>query len=146
MDQQSNGINIIIQGVTITVLYFFFEENHITVTSNTTSSGLNKLRRHNPNDTHTNKNPMPSPNNTTNPPAQPTTNQPLQPFDNPPVQPTNDPAIPLESNKGKNDEGEGTSNKRFQTNALIMLHYVCMHLLNFILYNYASHFYIFIRL
>ena len=58
---------------------------------------------------------MPSPNNATNPPAQPPTNQPPQSTDNPPVQPTNDPTVPQESNKRKNDEGEETSSKRFQT-------------------------------
>ena len=115
MDQQSNDINIIIQGVTNTVLYFILEENCISVTTNPANSGSNQLRKHNPNNTHINDNPMPSPNNATNPPAQPPTNQPPQSTDNPPVQPTNDPTVPQESNKRKNDEGEETSSKRFQT-------------------------------
>ena len=112
MDRQSNGINIIIQGVSNTVLYFILEENCISVTTNPTSSSSNQLRRHNPNNTHENENPIPSPNNVNNSPA---TNQPSQPTDNPPVQPTNDPIVPQESNKRKNDEAEGTSSKRFQT-------------------------------
>ena len=115
MDQQSNGINIIIQGVTNTVLYFILEENYISVTINPANSGSNQLQRHNLNNTHINENSMPSPNNATNPPAQPLTNQPPQSTDNPPAQPANDPTVPQESNKRKNDEGEETSIKRFQT-------------------------------
>ena len=85
MDQQSNGINIIIQGDTNTVLYFIHEENCIYVTTNPASSGSNQLRRHNPNNAPVNENSMSSPNNATNPPTQPPTNQPPQPTDNPPV-------------------------------------------------------------
>ena len=58
---------------------------------------------------------MPSSNNAINLPAQPPINQPPQLTDNPPVQPTNDLTVPQESNKRKNDEGEGTSSKHFQT-------------------------------
>ena len=115
MDQQSNGINIIIQGVTNTVLYFILEENCISVTINPANSDLYQLRRHYPNNTHINENSMSSPNNATNPLAQPPTNQPPQFTDNPPVQPNNDPTVPQESNKRKNDDGEETSNKSFQT-------------------------------
>ena len=115
MNQQSNSINIIIQSVTNTILYFILEENRITVTTNQANSCLNQLQRHTSNNTHANENPMPSPNNTANPPAQPTTNQPLQRTDNPPVQPTNNHTVPLECSKRKNNKDEEASSKHFRT-------------------------------
>ena len=76
MDQQSNGISIVIQGVSKTFLYFILEHNFIPFTTNSTRTDLNQLR-------HTN------PNNTNGPPVPPTLNSHIRPTNNPVVPPTN---------------------------------------------------------
>ena len=49
MNQQSNGINIVIQGVFNTFLYFIIEHNFIAFTTNPVRINLNHLRQYNPN-------------------------------------------------------------------------------------------------
>ena len=130
MDQQSNGINIVIQGVSNSFLYFIIEHNSIPFTTNLARTDLNQLRHNNPN--NTNGPPVPPTRNshiqpTYYPLVPPTNIQPVPPTNNSSTQPTNkNPTTATEnkhtsSNKRiKNDEGE-LDNEHCKTNNQLLL-------------------------
>ena len=125
MDQQSNGVNIIIQGVSNTFLYFIIEHNSIPFTTNPARTDLNQLRHNNPN--NTNGPPVPPTRNsyvrpTNNPPVPPINIPPVRPTNNSSTQPTNNAPTttaenkPSPSNKRTKDDEGGTSTKRCKIN------------------------------
>lgn len=101
MDQQSNGINIVLHNVSVSGIYFWIERNNVPFTTNPARGTVIQPRpsnRNNGTNTHTRENPQtPVPNTNNNPPIQPAENQP------PP------------SNKRDRDEQEETSSKRHHT-------------------------------
>ena len=125
MDQQSNGINIVIQAVSNTFLYFIIQYNSIPFTTNPVRTDLNQLRHNNSN--NTNGPPIPSTRNShirpTNNPLVPSTNiAAVRPTNNSSTHPTNNAPTTSTQNKTsssykrtKDDEGE-TSTKRCKTN------------------------------
>ena len=80
MDQQNNGINIVLYNVFVLGVYFWIERNNVPFTTNPTRATVRQSRPNNLNDstnTHTRENPQTHvPNTNSNSLIQPTENQP----------------------------------------------------------------------